>query len=213
MAQLKPAPLVWINGFPGTGKFTIASILAHKSMEGWCTLVHNHDLIDAVTCPRDHPDYRRLRKDERSKAFARHVLAADTLEKCVVCQVCENNNELFELADVLTVPLDSQPKNDIDAEIASEYRNAAIAAGRPFLPFYLSVSTEENVRRVAMPSRLASGARKLVDTELLLAMRDSCELFEFGDIDGLHLDVTNIDAEESARKIFDFIRWTTLRVG
>jgi hypothetical protein len=84
MAQIKPAPLIWINAFPGTGKFTIASILAHKLMEGWCTLVHNHDLIDAVTCPRDHPDYRRLRREERSKAFAQHVLAADILEKCVV---------------------------------------------------------------------------------------------------------------------------------
>jgi hypothetical protein len=128
-------------------------------------------------------------------------------------QVCKNDNELFGLADVPTVPLDSQSKNDLDAEIASEYRNAAIAAGRPFLPVYLSLSREENVRRIAIPSRLASGARKLVDTELLLAMRDSCELFEFGDIDGLHLDATNTDAEESARKIFDFIRWTTLRVG
>jgi hypothetical protein len=122
---------------------------------------------------------------------------------------------MLELADVPRVSLDSQSKNELDAEVTSEYRNAAIAAGRPFLPVYLSLSREENVRRIAMPSRLASGARKLVDTDLLRALRDTCELFEFGDIDGLHLDVTNIDAEESARKIFDFIRWPTydLRMG
>jgi hypothetical protein len=119
------------------------------------------------------------------------------------------------MAEVPTVSLDSQRNDERDAEVASEYRNVAIAAGRPFLPVYLSLSREENVRRIILPSRLASGARKLVDTELLLAMRDSCELFEFGDIDGLHLDVTDIDAEESARKIFDFLRWTTcdLRIG
>ena len=56
------APLIWINGFPGTGKYTIASILANKWMEGQCALIHNHDLIDAVTVPRDHPMYRSLRR-------------------------------------------------------------------------------------------------------------------------------------------------------
>jgi adenylylsulfate kinase-like enzyme len=84
MSQPHPAPLVWINGFPGTGKSTIASILAHKLMESQCTLVHNHDLIDSITCARDHPMYRTLRKEERSKAFARHVLATETLGTCVI---------------------------------------------------------------------------------------------------------------------------------
>jgi adenylylsulfate kinase-like enzyme len=84
MDKVEPAPLVWINAFPGTGKYTIASILIHKLMADQCTLVHNHDLIDGVTCPRDHPDYRRLRKEERSKAFARYVLAAETLQRCVI---------------------------------------------------------------------------------------------------------------------------------
>ena len=79
-----PAPLVWINAFPGTGKYTIASILAHKLMKGQCTLVHNHDLIDAVTLPRDYPMYRTLRKEERSMAFAQHVLAPETRERCVI---------------------------------------------------------------------------------------------------------------------------------
>jgi broad-specificity NMP kinase len=84
MDQARPAPLVCVNAFPGTGKYTIASILTHKLMAGQCTLVHNHDLIDAVTCPREHPDYRRLRKEEPSKAFARYVLAAETLQNCVI---------------------------------------------------------------------------------------------------------------------------------
>lgn len=83
MTQVKSAPLVWINSFPSTGKLTIASILTHKLRPGECTLIHNHDLIDAVACPRDHPEHRRLRNEERCKAFARHVLAAETLERCV----------------------------------------------------------------------------------------------------------------------------------
>jgi adenylylsulfate kinase-like enzyme len=78
------APLIWINAFPGTGKYTIASILANKLIEGRCTLVHNHDLIDAVTLPREHPMYRTLRKEERTKAFKQHVLAPETMERSVV---------------------------------------------------------------------------------------------------------------------------------
>jgi hypothetical protein len=82
--QIRAAPLVWINAFPGTGKYTIASILADTLMKDQCMLIHNHDLIDAVTLPRDHYSYRKLRKEERSKAFARHVLAPEIQGKCVI---------------------------------------------------------------------------------------------------------------------------------
>ena len=78
------APLIWINAFPGTGKYTIASILANELMEGQCTLVHNHDLIDAVEVPRDHLMYRTLRKNERTKAFEQQILAPEAREKCVI---------------------------------------------------------------------------------------------------------------------------------
>jgi adenylylsulfate kinase-like enzyme len=82
--DIQSAPLIWINAFPGTGKYTIASILANKLMEGQCTLCHNHDLIDAVSVPRDHPMYRLLRRKERAKAFAQHVLAPGSRGRCVV---------------------------------------------------------------------------------------------------------------------------------
>ena len=82
--DIQSAPLIWINAFPGTGKYTIASILTNKLMEGQCTLIHNHDLIDAVSVPRDHPMYRMLRKEERAKAFAQHVLAPRSRGRCVV---------------------------------------------------------------------------------------------------------------------------------
>jgi tRNA uridine 5-carbamoylmethylation protein Kti12 len=82
--HVQPAPLIWINAFLGTGKYTIASNLANELMEERCTLIHNHDLIDAVTLPREHPMYRTSRKEERTKAFKRHVLAPETRGRCVV---------------------------------------------------------------------------------------------------------------------------------
>jgi hypothetical protein len=68
------------------------------------------------------------------------------------------------------------------------------------------VSREENVRRVASSSRLASGTGKLVDASQLIAIRDSCQLFEFSDLEGLDLDVTELDAVESAQKIAQHVR-------
>jgi hypothetical protein len=68
------------------------------------------------------------------------------------------------------------------------------------------LSREENARRIASRSRVTSGTGKLVDPGVLLAIRDSCDLFEFSDVEGLHLDVTEIDAEEASRRIYQYVR-------
>jgi hypothetical protein len=100
---------------------------------------------------------------------------------------------------------DSQCTNELDAAVAAEYREAAATAGRLFVPVYLRVSREENVRRISSSSRVTPGTGKLVDSSVLLLIRDSCDLFEFSDVEGLHLDVTDIDAEESARRIYQYV--------
>jgi hypothetical protein len=103
--------------------------------------------------------------------------------------------------------VDSQSNSELDEAVAAEYRDAAAAAGRPFVPVYMKLSREENVGRIASSSRVASGTGKLVDADLLLSIRDSCDLFEFDDVEDnpLHLDVTEIDAEEAARRISEHI--------
>jgi hypothetical protein len=68
------------------------------------------------------------------------------------------------------------------------------------------VSREENVFRVASSSGLASETGKLVDASELLVIWDSCNLSEFSTLEGLDLDVTELDAEESAQKIAQHIR-------
>ena len=82
-AQAQPAStLIWINALPSTGKYTTASFLANK-MESQCTLIHNHDLVDAVEVPHFRSTYRTLRKEQRAKAFGKHVLARKTRRRCV----------------------------------------------------------------------------------------------------------------------------------
>ena len=102
--------------------------------------------------------------------------------------------------------IDSQCNNELDAAVAAEYRDAAAAAGRPFVPVSLRLSREENARRTVSSSRVESGTGKLVDASALLSIRDNCDLFDFSDVEGLSLDVTKIDAEESARRIHQHFR-------
>lgn len=65
----KPGYVVWMNGFPGVGKYTIAKELCRLLPDS--VLVDNHSLIDQVTLARDHPDYNGEREKVRDAAYAR----------------------------------------------------------------------------------------------------------------------------------------------
>jgi hypothetical protein len=56
------APVVWINGFPGTGKKTIAD--AMKQLDPNILVLDNHKLIDPVAAAfsREHPEYNTTTK-------------------------------------------------------------------------------------------------------------------------------------------------------
>ncbi|KAI4661104.1 uncharacterized protein J4E79_004914 [Alternaria viburni] len=63
------APVVWINGFPGCGKLTIASVM--KTLHTDMILLDNHQLIDPVEAKfqRSHPDYQKERHRYRQHIF------------------------------------------------------------------------------------------------------------------------------------------------
>lgn len=78
------APLVWINGFPGTGKCTIAKQLVALLGKERAILIDNHQLIDPVEADmtrshpeyiniRRHPDYQTRRKEKRGAIFEQYV--------------------------------------------------------------------------------------------------------------------------------------------
>lgn len=68
-------PLVWINGFPGTGILTIAKLLAALLDEAAPLLIDNHSLIDPVEAKfsRDHPNYQQLTRRGREAVFKSFV--------------------------------------------------------------------------------------------------------------------------------------------
>jgi len=84
MAATKAAPLVWINGFPGSGKLTVATAIA-MLREGVIVL-DNHKLIDPVEAriSRTHPDYQRERQSYRKAILDEYVCGAAMLSRLVI---------------------------------------------------------------------------------------------------------------------------------
>ncbi|KAI1123613.1 hypothetical protein F5Y10DRAFT_280788 [Nemania abortiva] len=180
------APLIWINGFPGSGKLTVATAL--QALGESITLIDNHTLIDPVSAriPRDHPDYQRERQAERQAAFGQHVTSPSSLSRPIVFTDFQSDNELGKM-------------------VAFEYKLAALQASRPFVPVYLVCDEQENLRRVSSQGRLASGTTKLTSADILKGMLSSSTLFRFDDCPGLTVDTTSKSPAEVAREIFDHV--------
>lgn len=89
------APLVWINGFPGTGKCTVAKQLVAILGNERAILIENHQLIDPVEAEmarshpeykniRRHPDYQRRRQEKRSATFEQFVEKSSMLSTIII---------------------------------------------------------------------------------------------------------------------------------
>jgi len=208
MATTKIAPLVWINGFPGCGKLTIASVM--KTLHTDMILLDNHKLIDPVEAKyaRSHPDYQKERHQYRQNIFREHVSNPATLSRVVVFTGKNSNLPLAIntlLIIVIVIVKDYQSDNILGQKVAEEYREAARTAGRPFKPVYIVCDAEENIKRIAAAGLVNGGTKKLTDPERLRGFRERCDIFRFEDYDGLSLDTTVATPEEVAREILRFV--------
>lgn len=194
------APLVWINGFPGSGKLTVATQL--QVLHSGTILIDNHKLIDPVeeNYARDHPGYPIERHRVRAQAFDDYAGQSDKLFHLLVFTGMLLPTS--PLASVLTLFSDFQSSNDLGHSTAMEYKTAAERAGRPFKPVYLICDQTENARRIVSHER--HGTKKLLDPELLQAFYTRCQLYEFVDTKGLTLDVTCMSPRDAASRILSF---------
>jgi hypothetical protein len=86
---MSPKPLVWINGYPGTGKLTIAKFLTKRLLgNDKAMLIHNHILIDPIAwCfgnPIKEPEWYRIRHALRAGLFENYVKNPSELHKTIV---------------------------------------------------------------------------------------------------------------------------------
>ncbi|KAM0208273.1 hypothetical protein ACHAPQ_010036 [Fusarium lateritium] len=119
-----PLPIIHINGFPGTGKLTIARKLVALLAPYNGKLVHNHLLIDpaGAILPRTSVDYQPLRRAIRTAIF-------DTLA---------TSRDTFDSVFVFT---DFQSDSDIGSAVMAEY--CAMAARRGGLEGHISFLDEQ----------------------------------------------------------------------
>jgi hypothetical protein len=186
-SQPTPAPIIHINGFPGTGKLSIATRLTEllKSDAGISAkLVHNHLLInpaDAIL-HRSQPGYQALRRAIRAAVFGALATDADT------------HGTVYIFTDFQTS--DAQ-----GSSVCAEYAATAAARVCRLVPVLLECEEVENLRRVVLSDREPVG--KLVDFDLVRRIRrDGPPVYRFvGNGASLELDVTGFSVDEAAKEI------------
>ncbi|KAL3293128.1 AAA domain-containing protein [Colletotrichum asianum] len=181
-----PAPVIWINGFPGTGKREIAIELRHLIGIDRAILIQNHRRIDNVALPRRHSQAWKEGALDRKRTLMSNVLAPHMRHKTII------------FTDFQTDSLE-RTDNPID------YLEAAHKANRPFLPVTVMCSESENIRRATDPVRCwpeSSVQRKVLKNAFVLRCYRTLKLFDFDEVDyfhevkrdGLVIDATELDA-------------------
>jgi hypothetical protein len=194
MRGTAPHPIIHINGFPGTGKLTVAQYLVMHVTTVNLKLIHNHLLInpaDAVL-HRTQPGYQALRRALRSAIFT----------------------SLTEPATLDTTYLftDFQTTNELGTGVCAEYAQAAKDRGCLLIPIVLTCDEDENIKRITQSGREKHA--KLMDVELLRIFREGAPIFKLSDRkEFLEIDVTCLEPEEVARVIWEHVLRVCPHIG
>ncbi|KAL2756389.1 hypothetical protein ACRALDRAFT_1070554 [Sodiomyces alcalophilus JCM 7366] len=179
-------PFVYINGYPGVGKLTIAKELCKLLPKA--KVVSNHLLIDpaAAIFDRSAEEYQPLRQVLRREILKSIATAKST-------------------RDVAWIFTDQQSSGKLARACARDYQEAAALHGSPFISVVLHCSLEENLRRASGGDRGNGSNAKLTDLDTLRSIREREDIFHFGGDCELVLDVTHLSASEAANKIIAYI--------
>ena len=174
--------IIHLNGWPGSGKLTVAREVARTLN---ARLLDNHTLHDVAgrLCDRDTYEYWELYYQVRAVAYAR--LRALPPHEVVV------------MTNALT--------HESDREREAWAAVKVMAAGRdvPLVAVTLHCSLDENVRRIASEGRRH---RKLTDPVPLIEWRSTLTLLTDDSVRSLTIDNTNRSPAQVADEIVAFVR-------
>jgi len=167
--------IVHINGWPGSGKLTIAKLLA--PMLG-AKLVDNHTLMNPAEMlfSRGDPLYRSLRAAVRETVFD-HIVRAEPAASYVFT--------------------DALSDDEFDTAQFEHYRVLAERRQARLVPVVLDCSEDENRRRLEAAGR--AERHKLVDVSVLDGLRAKHRLLRFER--ALALDVTDLTVDAAATRL------------
>lgn len=171
---------IYINGFPGVGKLTIAQEL--QGIIPNAKIFHNHLIIDPVAAlvDRDSPEYLPIRTNLR-----RHVL-----DIIATAESTKGMTWIFT---------DCRLSDSIGSEAAQDYKAAAERRRVVFIPVVLNCDLKENLKRAVTETR--STRTKLMDPVLVESIRQNVFLYHFGMKEELEIDITELSALQAAQRI------------
>jgi predicted kinase len=174
--------IVHLNGWPGSGKLTVARVVARKL---GARLLDNHTLHDVAgrLCDRHTREYWELYYQVREIAYKR-VRALPFHETVVMTNA-------FAL------------ESDREREGWAAVKALAHDRGVPLVAVTLQCSLDENVRRIASEDRRD---RKMTDPGPLIEWRSALTLLTDGSVPSLTIDNTNRSPDQVADDIAGFVR-------
>ncbi|KAK1637320.1 hypothetical protein BDP81DRAFT_393992 [Colletotrichum phormii] len=185
------ACFIYINGYPGVGKPTIANALS-KLIPG-SRVFHNHLVIDHVAAMLDRDDaesYNDLRTTFRKQALDAIATHA-------------------ALAGKTFIFTDARESSPLSSGAARDHNAAAERRGVPFISVVLRCDLDENVKRLAgrrcVGGDEAVSNTKLTDGEILRKVRDMETIFECGDENEMYLGVTTLGSGDAALLILQHV--------
>jgi hypothetical protein len=177
---------VYINGYPGIGKLTIANELQQLLPNS--KVYHNHHLIDPIDAlvERSSPGYHEMRTGLR-----RYIL-----NEIATSQYTKDKTWIFT---------DAREASTAGEMGAKDYEAAAGKRGVSFISIVLECEIEENITRAINPTRVVSIGAKLTDENILRPILENETIYRFGNENELVLDVTNLSPKEGALRIKEHV--------
>ncbi|WKT46771.1 hypothetical protein QSH57_011645 [Fusarium oxysporum f. sp. vasinfectum] len=177
---------VYINGFPGIGKLTIAKELQQLLPDS--KVYHNHLLIDPIDAliERSSTGYHEMRAGLRRYILNEIAMSEYTKDKTWIFTDAREASAAGEMG-------------------AKDYEAAARRRGVSFLSVVLECEIEENIRRAINPTRGQSVDAKLMDETILRPILENEKIFRFGNVNELVLDVTNLSSKEASLRIKEHV--------
>ena len=174
--------IIHLNGWPGSGKLTVAREVARTLQ---ARLLDNHTLHDVPgrLCDRGTPEYWELYYQVREAAY-RRVLALPSHEVLVMTNALTHESER-------------------EREAWAAVKALAADRGVPLVAITLLCSLDENVRRMTSEDRRQ---RKLIDPAPLIEWRLQLTLLVDDSVRSLTIENTGLSPGQAADEIVAFLR-------
>lgn len=173
--------LIYLIGRAGTGKYTIAKEMAKQNY----IICDNHNINNPIFS---------LMHNNGSDPYPEFIWEAiDGIRQSVYNFLAQEKTNNYILTNVLY-------ENTGDREIFEQVENIARVRGSVFVPVILTITEEENVKRIT--NKVRTKCYKSIDPS---ETKNTYPLIKINHPNLLELDVTNFTAKRAAGKILKYI--------